>query len=65
MKKVYFGVAVAIVYAAIFGFLAPMLMSTKNDIAVLIGLAVLLIAAIIPVHVGYNKFIKPSTKDPE
>lgn len=51
MKLIYVGTAVLIVIAIIFGGIAPWLISTKSDIAVVVGFIVILATIFALIHI--------------
>lgn len=51
MKLIYVGTAVLIVIAIIFGGIAPWLISTKSDIAVVVGVIIILATIFALIHI--------------
>lgn len=60
MKKVYYVVAVILAIVVLLGFILPALMSAKADIAVLLGLGLMLFVVMAFLHFAHAKiFAKP------
>ena len=60
MKKVYYIVAVILALSVLLGFVLPALMSAKADIAVLLGLGLMIFGVMVFLHFVHAKiFAKP------
>lgn len=66
MKKVYYVVGVALALAVLLGFILPALMSAKADVAVLLGLGLMIFVVMAFLHFVHAKiFAKPVDKKTE
>lgn len=58
MKKVYYVVAVVLAMAILIGFVLPMLVSAKADIAVLLAVGIMIFVAMAFLHFIHAKVFK-------
>lgn len=62
MRKFYICFVALWVYAALFGIVLPALFSAKSGVAVIIGLVVLCLSVVAPIHFVVN-YVKKEKKD--
>lgn len=62
LKYIYVGVVLAISYITIYGFVLPLLISTKSTIAVGLGILLIVASVMLPITYFFNKANKKEEK---